>query len=134
MFFGGDFANPDTYQKFWCDMQMFTTTMTQPDPQVFMEQYCSWELATKANKWAGRNISRWRSEEYDRTHTAAQSELDPAKRSAMFIRMNDLVINDGYIIPVVFRPRVSAAGSKLTAHLSGWDNDTWALAHWFKEA
>jgi peptide/nickel transport system substrate-binding protein len=29
---------------------------------------------------------------------------------------------------------VSAAGSKLTAHLSGWDNDTWALAHWFKEA
>jgi peptide/nickel transport system substrate-binding protein len=134
VFFGGDFANPDTYQKFWCDMQMFTTTMTQPDPQVFMEQYCSWELATKANKWAGRNISRWRSEEYDRTHTAAQSELDPAKRSAMFIRMNDLVINDGYIIPVVFRPRVSAAGSKLTAHLSGWDNDTWALAHWFKEA
>ena len=134
VFFGGDFANPDTYQKFWCDMQMFTTTMTQPDPQVFMEQYCSWELATKANKWAGRNISRWRSEEFDRTHTAAQSELDPAKRSAMFIRMNDLVINDGYIIPVVFRPRVSAAGSKLTAHLSGWDNDTWALAHWFKEA
>ncbi len=34
VFFGSDAANPDTYQKFWCDMQMFTTTMTQPDPQV----------------------------------------------------------------------------------------------------
>jgi peptide/nickel transport system substrate-binding protein len=134
VFFGGDFANPDTYQKFWSDIQMYTTTMTQPDPQVFMEQYCSWELASKANKWASRNISRWRSEEYDRVHTAAQAELDPAKRAAMFIRCNDLVCGDGYVIPLVFRPRVSAAGTKLVAHLSGWDNDTWALAHWFKEA
>ena len=134
VFFGGDFANPDTYQKFWADMQMYTTTMTQPDPQTFMEQYCSWELAQKDNKWAKRNISRWRSDEYDKTHTAAQSELDPVKRAAMFVRMNELVINDGYIIPVVFRPRASAAANKLVAPLSGWDNDLWALANWYKEA
>jgi peptide/nickel transport system substrate-binding protein len=134
VFFGGDFANPDTYQKFWCDMQMYTTTMTQPDPQTFMEQYCSWELAQKDNKWAKRNISRWRSDEYDKTHTAAQSELDPVKRAAQFIKMNDLVIADGHIIPVVFRPRPSAATNKLSAPLSGWDNDMWALPHWFKEA
>jgi peptide/nickel transport system substrate-binding protein len=134
VFFGGDFANPDTYQKFWCDIQMYTTTMTQPDPQTFMEQYTSWELAQKDNKWAKRNISRWRNDEYDKTHQAAQSELDPVKRAAMFIKMNDLVINDGNIIPVVFRPRASAAGTKLVAPLSGWDNDMWALPHWFKEA
>lgn len=134
VFFGGDFANPDTYQKFWSDVQMYTTTMTQPDPQTFMEQYTSWEMAQKDNKWAKRNISRWRNDEYDKTHQAAQSELDPVKRAAMFIKMNDLVINDGYIIPVVFRPRASAAGTKLVAPLSGWDNDLWALAHWYKEA
>ena len=133
VFFGGDFANPDTYQKFWADMQMFTTTMTQPDPQIFMEQYCSWEVAQKANKWAGRNICRWRNDDYDKAHQAAQAELDPVKRAALFIRMNDLVCNDHHIIPVVFRPRTSAAGSRLTAHLSGWDNDLWALAHWYRE-
>ena len=76
VFFGSDFANPDTYQKFWADMQMFTTTMTQPDPQTFMEQYCSWELAQKDNKWAKRNISRWRNDEYDKAWRAAESELD----------------------------------------------------------
>lgn len=134
VFFGGDFANPDTFQKFWADMQMYTTTMTQPDPQQFMEQYCSWELSQKANKWAGRNISRWRNDEYDKAHTAAQSELDAAKRAALFVRMNDLVCGDNYIIPVVFRPRTSAAGTKVVAHLSGWDNDLWALPHWYKEA
>lgn len=134
VFFGGDFANPDTFQKFWSDMQMFTTTMTQPDPQVFMEQYCSWELAAKANKWASRNISRWRSEEYDRTHTAAQSELDPVKRAAMFIKCNDLVVGDGYIVPLVFRPRVCASSNKLVPHTSGWENDNWAIANWYREA
>lgn len=134
VFFGGDAANPDTYQKFWADMQMYTTTMTQPDPQVFMEQYCSWELAQKENKWAKRNISRWRSDEYDATHKAAQVELDPVKRAAMFIKLNDLVCSDAFIQPVVYRPRPSAAVNKLVTQLSGWDNDLWALAHWYKDA
>ena len=134
VFFGGDFANPDTYQKFWADMEMYTTTMPQPDPQVFMEQYCSWEFAQKVNKWASRNLSRWRSDEYDNLHKAAQGELDPVKRAAMFIKMNDVVCSDAYVQPVVYRPRVSAAVNKLVAPLSGWDNDMWALAHWYKEA
>jgi peptide/nickel transport system substrate-binding protein len=134
VFFGGDFANPDTYQKFWADMQMYTTTMTQPDPQTFMEQYCSWELAQKDNKWAKRNISRWQNEEYDKLHTASQSEMDAVKRAAMYIKMNEVVIADGYIVPVVFRPRPSAAINKLVAPLSGWDNDMWALPHWYKES
>jgi peptide/nickel transport system substrate-binding protein len=134
VFFGGDFANPDTFQKFWCDMQMYTTTMTQPDPQVFMEQYCSWEVAQKADKWSKRNYLRWSNAEYDAAHRAAQAELDPVKRAALFIRMNDLVCGSNHIIPVVYRPRPSAAGSRLICHLSGWDNDLWALPHWYKEA
>ena len=134
VFFGGDFTNPDTFSKFWADIQMYTTTMTQPDPQLFMEQFCSWEMAQKDNKWAKRNNTRWKSEEYDKAHMAAQSELDPVKRAALFIRMNDVLVADNYVIPVVFRPRVSAAGSKLAAPLSGWDNDMWALPHWYKDA
>ncbi|WP_418316342.1 peptide ABC transporter substrate-binding protein [Piscinibacter sakaiensis] len=134
VYFGGDFANPDTYQKFWTDMQMYTTTMTQPDPQYFMEQHCSWEFAQKANKWASRNLTRWRNDEYDAAHKAAQVELDPVKRAALFIKMNDLVCGDGYVIPVVYRPRASAAVTKLSAPLSGWDNDMWALPHWYREA
>ena len=134
VFFSTDFANPDTYPKFYADMQMYTTTMTQPDPQVFMQQYTSWEVATKANKWAGRNIARWRNDEYDKTYRAAEGELDPVKRAALFIKLNDLVIGSGYIIPVVYRPRVAGVATKLSAPLSGWDNDMWALPHWYRQA
>jgi peptide/nickel transport system substrate-binding protein len=134
VFFSSDVANPDTYTKFYCDVQMYTTTMTQPDPELFMNQFCSWEAASKENKWQGRNITRWKSEDYDRTYRAAEGELDPVKRAALFIRMNDLVIAGRYIIPVVYRPRVSAVAAKLVASLSGWDNDLWNLRDWYKEA
>ena len=133
VFFSSDVANPDTYTKFYCDLQMYTTTMTQPDPALFMNQFCSWEIATKENKWQGRNITRMRSDEYDKAYRAAEGELDPVKRAALFIRMNDLAVENQAVIPVVYRPRVSAVSNKLRAPLSGWDNDTWNLRDWYRE-
>jgi peptide/nickel transport system substrate-binding protein len=134
VYFSSDVANPDTYTKFYCDMQMYTTTMTQPDPQVFMEQFTTAEVATKANKWQGRNISRWRSDEYDKVFHAAQNDLDPVRRASLFVKMNDLVITGRHIIPVVGRPRTSTQSSKLKSVLSGWDNDLWLLKDWYREA
>ena len=134
VFFSSDVANPDTYTKFYCDMQEYLTTMTQPDPETFMNQFCSWEVATKDNKWQGRNITRWRNDEYDKTYRAAQSELDPVKRAALFIRMNDLVVDNRVVIPVVNRPHVQAINSKLVAPMSGWANNTWLLQDWYREA
>ncbi len=135
VFFSSDVANPDTYPKFFADMQMYTTTMTQPDPELFMNQYCSWEVATKDNKWQGRNAARFRNDEYDKVYKEAQAELDPVKRAAMFIRMNDIVVGqeNGTIIPVVYRPRAHARSNTLRADVSGWDNDTWAIARWYRE-
>ena len=133
VYFSSDVANPDTYAKFYADLQMFTTTMGEPDPGVFMRQFNSWEAAARENKWQGRNITRWRSEEYDKHYQAAASELDAVKRAARFVAMNDLVVGDCVVIPVVYRPRVSAMSHKLKARLSGWDNDMWDLRNWYRE-
>ncbi|MGE0579759.1 peptide ABC transporter substrate-binding protein, partial [Reyranella sp.] len=59
VFFSSDVANPDTYPHFYADLQMYNNGPAQPDPEVFMRQFCSWEAASKANKWQGRNITRW---------------------------------------------------------------------------
>lgn len=134
VFFSSDVANPDTFAHFYCDIQMYTTTMTQPDPALFMKQLCSWEIATKENKWQGRNVSRWRNDEYDKAYRAAEGELDPVKRAALFIRMNDLVVNDNVEIPVVNRPKVEVASNKLRFPGSGWDLDLWRLQDWYRDA
>jgi peptide/nickel transport system substrate-binding protein len=133
VFFSSDVANPDTYGKFWSDIQMYTTTQTQPDPERFMNQYVKEEISSKANKWQGRNICRWYSDEYDKTFAQAESEIDPVKRTALFIKLNDLVCSDHAVIPLILRPRVRGAGMKLVTWLSGWDLDFAQLQNWYRE-
>jgi peptide/nickel transport system substrate-binding protein len=133
VYFSSDVANPDTYSKFYADMQMFTTNMSEPDPGFFMRQFLSSEIASKDNKWQGRNITRWHNDDYDNAFHAAESELDPVKRAALFITMNDMVVRDPAVIPVVYRPGVSAMSRQLRATLSGWDNVLWDLKNWYRE-
>jgi peptide/nickel transport system substrate-binding protein len=135
VFFSSDVANPDIYAKFYTDIQMYTTTMNSPDAEEFMRQFTTEEVATKDNKWQGRNITRWRNEDYDKLYKAAEAELDPAKRAALFIRMNDMVITNGVVIPVLWRMVISGVAHKLkNTDISGWDSNFWNLRNWHREA
>jgi len=133
VYFSSDVANPDTYAKFYTDIQMYNTNMGAPDPELFMRRFVSWEVAAKENKWQGRNITRWRNEEYDNAFRAAEGELNPVKRTALFIKMNDMIVQDPAVIPVVYRPMAAAISYKLRATLSGWDNTFWNLKDWYRE-
>jgi peptide/nickel transport system substrate-binding protein len=134
VFFSSDPANPDTYPHFYSDLQMYNNGPNAPDPQYFMNQFVSWEVASKTNKWQGRNITRWRNEEYDRTYSAADSELDPVKRAALFIKMNDLIIQNVVVIPVLWRSGASASAANLRGmDLSGWESTFWRLPYWTRQ-
>jgi peptide/nickel transport system substrate-binding protein len=112
---------------------MYNVGMNAPDPQVFMAQFVSWEIASRENKWTGRNPMRFRSDEYDRLWRAAETEMDPVKRAALFIRMNDLVIANVAVIPVLWRNGVGAANTRLHGmELNGWDTAMWRLPYWYK--
>ena len=74
VYFSSDVANPDTARKFYADLQMFTTgTPSVPDPERFMQQFVSWEVASKDNKWQGMNSTRWRNEEYDKNFSTPRA-------------------------------------------------------------
>ena len=51
----------------------------------------------------------------------------------MFIKLNEMAVNNQVVIPVVARPSVVAMGTKLVAAMSGWDNNTWDIQDWYKE-
>jgi peptide/nickel transport system substrate-binding protein len=131
VFFSSDAANPDTYPHFYSDLQMYNTGPARPDPGVWMQSFVSTQVASKANKWQGRNITRWQNAEFDELHDAAEAALDPVKRAALYIKMNDLVVTKRVVIPVVYRPTVAARTLKLQATPSGWDSTFWALQDWF---
>lgn len=132
VFFSSDVANPDTYTKLYVDMEMYTTTQPQPDPERFLNQFTSWEIANKENKWLGRNVSRYSDPEADKAYKAAQSELDPVKRAALLIKVNEIFCEAHVIVPLLSRTRLAAAANNLAHDHSGWDVDTWNLSAWYK--
>jgi peptide/nickel transport system substrate-binding protein len=134
VFFSSDVANPDTYGKFLADLEMYAIAGRPPDPDTFMQWFVSWQIASKGNKWQGVNRGRYRNDEYDRLYRASQSELDPVKRTALLIAMNDLVCREHAIIPVVYRPSIYGVGRQLAAPLSGWDSALSSIAEWYAEA
>ena len=134
VFFSSDIGNPDTASKFYCDMQMLTTTMSQPDPREFMRRFLSTEAAAKDNKWQGRNVTRWKNAEFDAAYEESEHETDPVKRAALYIKMNDLVIQNIVTIPVVARPAVATVTNRLHVRLSGWDSYLGDFHNWYADA
>jgi len=133
VYFSSDPGNPDTRSHFYADMQLYAVS-SDLDPQGYMNQFVSWEIAQKANNWAGHNIVRWANAEYDQLWRQAATELDPVKRAALFIRMNDLVIEDVVVIPIGFGSEISAVSHSLRGlELGPWDWNLWNLAYWYRE-
>jgi peptide/nickel transport system substrate-binding protein len=134
IYFASDPGNHDSAAHFHADLQMYTVTPGAPDPQSHMTQFVSWEVARKANNWSGLNVVRWVNAEYDRLWKQAAQELDAVKRATLFIRMNDLLIEDVVIIPVVRRHEVVAVNRALHGmELTAWDSVLWDLAYWYRQ-
>jgi len=47
--------------------------------------------------------------------------------------MNDMVVGDNHIIPLILRPRVRGTATKLSAPLSGWDLGFSGIHEWYRE-
>jgi peptide/nickel transport system substrate-binding protein len=135
VFFSSDPGNADASAKFHADLQMFTASPGSPDPQAHMTQFVSWEIARKANNWSGQNVVRWGNATYDRLWKEAAMELDPVKRATLFIAMNDLLVEDVVVIPLIWRNEAVAVSRTLQGlELTTWDSNLWDLAYWYRQA
>ena len=134
VFFSSDVANPDTYSKFYADIEMFQIPMAQPDPALHMRRYISKNVATKENKWQGQNFPRWVNKDFDAAIDAAEGETDPVKRAGLYIKANDIMWQDTMVIPVMHRLKVAAVSTSVRPVLSGWANDTDNIQDWYRDA
>ncbi|MEM8674612.1 MAG: peptide ABC transporter substrate-binding protein [Cyanobacteria bacterium P01_G01_bin.67] len=131
VYFSSDSSNTDTVERFYADLQMFTTGNTSPDPSAYMNFATCAQIPQQANNWSGDNNSRYCNPEYDRLWQAASQELDPEKRQQLLIKMNDLLIENTVVIPLVHRADVMAFGNSLTGYEpTAWDMRTWDIMNW----
>lgn len=134
VFFSGDPTNNDTLMHFYADMEMFTQERSGPDdPVLFLQSFDSSQVPQKSNKWAKLNYSRYVNKEFDALHEAAGKELDTVKFAEAVKAMNQLLLDDVAVIPLVERSDVSAARRNLRGNtLSGWASTLWALPFWYR--
>jgi peptide/nickel transport system substrate-binding protein len=132
VFFGADPASPDTYQRFYSDVEMYTNGSGSPDAGVYMGNWTCDQVVSPANNFGGSNIPRWCNEEYDALYAELQAATDPQERKDLTVQLNDLTVQGGAHIPLIYRASVSAFGTDIqgVGELNGWDSEYWNIEEW----
>ncbi|MEL6532810.1 MAG: peptide ABC transporter substrate-binding protein [Pseudomonadota bacterium] len=133
VFFGGDPSSPDTFQKFFADVEMYTNNFAGVDPQAYMAQWNCDNMPSPASQWQGGNMQRFCNDAYEALidEMAATAALDERGRIAR--EMNDLLVQTGSIIPLIHRGGVSAHANSLGGvRMSDWDSELWNIMDWHR--
>lgn len=134
VFFSADLGNTDTAAKCYVDVEMFTNGNSTPEPFAYMEDQITAKIPQKSNQWSLGNYGRWSNKDYDATINLLEKELDPAKRAQLFIKANDILIQDIAVIPLVYRQQVSSKVKGLQiGPITAWDCESWNIANWVKK-
>ncbi len=134
VFFGGDPGSPDTFQKFYADVEMYANNFDGTDPESYLAQHTCEKAPKPSSQWQGENINRFCDPEYDAlvAELGKTGELD--KRAEIAKKLNDMLTKDSYVVvPLVDRGRVSAHSNTLGGViLNTWDSELWNVADWHR--
>ena len=133
VFFGGDPGSPDTFQKFYADVEMYANTFNGTDPQSYLGNMLCDKAPSPATQWQGENIARFCMEEYDALHAQLTTTAGADERAAIARQLNDMAVENGAMIPLVHRGRLSAHANTLGGViLNVWDSELWNVADWYR--
>ncbi|MDP4892802.1 peptide ABC transporter substrate-binding protein [Cypionkella sp.] len=134
VFFGGDAGSPDTFQKFYADVEMYANNFDGTDPEPYLASYLCNKIPGPDNQWQGENINRFCDPAYDALVAEMGKTSDMAKRAELAKKMNDMLTKDSMVIvPLVDRGRLSAASNALGGvNLNTWDTEMWNVQDWFR--
>ena len=134
VFFGGDPGSPDTFQKFYADIEMYANTFDGTDPQAYLGNGLCDKAPSPASQWQGENISRFCNEEFDKLHGKLAETAGADERAQIARQLNDIMVENGGMIPLVHRGRLSAHANTLGGVvLNVWDSELWNIADWYRK-
>jgi peptide/nickel transport system substrate-binding protein len=121
---------------------MYTNNPTTPIPVGYMlDWYAGPEdenIAQASNDWSGLNSSRYRNAEYDALLDAVRVETDLEAAAEMFIQMNDILINEIAVVPLVNRAAskhaISTTLEEQNVATSAFEYNYWNIANWNRKA
>ncbi len=131
VFFGGDPGSPDTFQKFYADVEMYANNFNGTDPEAYLGAYRCGTEPRPESQWQGENINRFCDPAYDALHLELAQTADIEERGRIGRELNDILMQAYVIIPLVDRGRVDARANSLSGvRLNTWDSGLWNIADW----
>ncbi|MGL9623236.1 peptide ABC transporter substrate-binding protein [Bradyrhizobium sp. U531] len=127
VFFSSDPGNPDTYLKFYADIEMYTDVFNGTDPGTYVVQYvCSGQTT---------NIPRYCNKDYDALVTELGRTAGSERRGDIVKQLNNMVTVDSYVlVPLVWRGFMTPISNSLGGYsLNVWDTQLWNVQDWYRK-
>jgi peptide/nickel transport system substrate-binding protein len=107
IFFDSGEGNEQNISHFYWDVNMYTDNPTSPVPTSYLLAWYGGEnrsnVAQRSNAWQGQNFCRYVSEEFDARFEELLTATSMDQAAQLLIEMNDILINDVAVIPLVNR-------------------------------
>ena len=133
VFFGSDPGSPDTYQKFYADLQMYANNFSGTDPQSYLANWLCLDIPRPETQWQGSNIPRYCDSGYDALHRELTQTAQTSERARIVRELNDMLMQDMVMIPLVHRGSLAAHANSLGGvRLNVWDSSLWNVADWYR--
>ncbi len=89
------------------------------------------EIPTPQNNWLGANMPRYCNPAYDALAEKLSKTAAIEERAEIAKAMNDMLMQEGAMIALIHRGRVSAHSNRLGGvKLNTWDSELWNVADW----
>jgi peptide/nickel transport system substrate-binding protein len=130
--------NEHSVAHFYRDVQMYARGPDSPMPDTFfLEWYAgsgNSNVAQQANDWSGWNLQRYINPDFDLLYEEAASTTDPERAAELYIEMNDLIVGDFVVVPLVTItvPLYALSNRIATENVgaSSWEPLFWNIANW----
>jgi len=137
VYFDSSAGNDQNTGHFYYDVNMHQTGAGAPTPITFMQNWYAGpdgaNISQASNNWSAPNQQRYQNPEYDALFESVRTETDPEKLIDLFIQMNDLLVEDVALIPLVQVAEKSAAAAWLNEANFGFGPfgyNYWNIANW----
>lgn len=138
VYFDGSPGNDQNINHFYNDLQMYTNNATTPIPVAYMIGWYAGpdneNIAQASNDWNGQNYCRFINAEYDELFEQVRLETDIARAAELFIQLNDIIIEEIAVIPLVNRAADKYAISNTLRDeniaMSDFEVNYWNIANW----
>lgn len=136
-FFDTSAGNDQNFYHMYWDVSEYAWSPAGPYPLSYMLRWVSHDgenIPQKENGWAEVDESRYNSPAYDALYDEAAKTTDPQRAAELFIQMNDMLIDDVVVIPIVQRAseKYGLAKTLNKDNIAGgpFESLYWNIANW----